>query len=63
MFTGKLAIMVAGHILGTGVGTILPPWGVLGGLKSREQCAPPGALVGVSVRTLTQTPWCAVTIT
>lgn len=45
MFMGKLAIMVADHILGTGVGTILPPWGVLGGLKSREQCAPPGALV------------------
>lgn len=56
---GKLTIMVAGHILGT----VPPPWGgVLGGLQSREECAAPGAFVGVNVRTLTETLCSVVTI-
>lgn len=62
MFLGKLAIVVAGHILSTGVCAVPPPWGVPSGLKSRERCAPPGALVGVSVRSLIQTLCCVATI-
>lgn len=41
MFMGKLAIMVADHILGTGVGTILPPWGGAGwSEEQRTVCTP-----------------------
>lgn len=46
MFTGKLAIMVAGHILGTGVGTILPSWEGAGWSKEQRTVCTPWCLGG-----------------
>lgn len=44
-----------------GVCTVPLPWWVLGSLRNREEYAPPGALVDVSMRMLIQTLCCVVT--